>query len=194
VNYEDSWGALECKDIEKAFSTIFSGQSIRWLKAFHTTFCAEGGNKLHGILHRLDEFFIAPHGARFDLTHDHVQRLLHFAERIEDGSIRSFDEARQSIHWTEYLGRNAVIDMTELLLRFNGSYVFETISGNVGFCCRPISPGDRILLVPGGGCLHAISADCTHYVGEAHVQGWTEESILQLRPEVERRLEMFCVS
>jgi hypothetical protein len=123
-----------------------------------------------------------------------VQRLLHFAERIEDGSIRSFDEARQSIHWTEYLGRNAVIDMTELLLRFNGSYVFETISGNVGFCCRPISPGDRILLVPGGGCLHAISADCAHYVGEAHVQGWTEESILQLRPEVERRLEMFCVS
>ena len=84
--------------------------------------------------------------------------------------------------------------MTELIRRFNGSYVFETATGYVGFCCRPISLGKRILLVLGVGNLHAISADRSHYVGVAYVQGWTAEYILELLPEADQRLQVFCVS
>ena len=51
--------------------------------------------------------------------------------------------------------RGAVPDMLDLLVRFNGFHVFETTTGNMGFCYKPISLGDAILLVPGGRALHA---------------------------------------
>ena len=167
---------------------------MHWLEAFDATFYVEGGGTLDGTMRNLDEFFARIEQWRFDLTHDRLQRLLYFAEKVGDGSIRTFHEAAHSAHWPDYLGGNAITHMLDLLLRFNGAYVFETTVGNVGFCYRPFSPRDRILLVPGGGSLHAISADCSHYIGVVHVQGWTEESVLQLRPELERRLEMYCVS
>ena len=145
-------------------------------------------------MHKLDEVFIAAHNWRFNRTHNRLRRLLYFAEKVGDGGIKTFNDARQSINQAEYFGGSAIIDMTELILRFNGSYVFEIATGNVGFCCRPISPGDRILLVPGGGNLQATSAEPSHYVGEAYVQGWTEESILELLPEADQGLQVFCVS
>jgi hypothetical protein len=84
--------------------------------------------------------------------------------------------------------------VADVLIRFNGFYIFETIVGDMGLCFKPISPGDAILLVPGAMELHAISADRQKYVGMVQVQGWTEETILQLLPGASQRLEMFCVS
>lgn len=80
-----------------------------------------------------------------------------------------------------------------LKCHFRGAYVFATEGGRLGYSAKPVSPGDRICVVPGGELLHIFSAAPSRYVTCAVVQGLMEDSLLEVVRESDRDWEEITI-
>jgi hypothetical protein len=69
---------------------------------------------------------------------------------------------------------------------FGGTCVFTTANGRMGHSPRPVSPGDRICVVPGGAFLHVFSKVSKRYVTCATVHGLMGDGLLEIAGESER--------
>jgi hypothetical protein len=64
--------------------------------------------------------------------------------------------------------------------------VFTTANGRMRHSPRPVSSGDTICVVPGGGFLHAFSKVSKRYVTCAIVYGLMGDGLLDIAAESER--------
>jgi hypothetical protein len=87
------------------------------------------------------------------------------------------------------------LDMISGLLRrcLGDMYVFATTDVRLGYSPKPVSPGDRICIVPGSRRLHIFSPAPSRYITCAAVQGLMEDNLLDFVRESGREWEEIAI-
>ena len=183
---------------------------MAWIKCVYDDILSDSGDHLPALEVRLKDFFkIADQIREYAMAlHFLVPASLLPAEGLTLCKIVS--HVRQGLHATHELGeeileyinndpghktfaRDLRMVAVGLKVHFDGAYVFATKGGRLGYSAKPVSPGDRICVVPGGELLHIFSAAPSRYVTCTVVQGLMEDSLLEVVRESDRDWEEITV-
>jgi hypothetical protein len=81
-----------------------------------------------------------------------------------------------------------------VVFKTSGSrYIFTTLGGRVGCSPKPVSPGDRICIVPGGDYLHVFSTAPSRYITCATVHGLNGDDLPDIVRELGREFEEIAI-
>lgn len=91
---------------------------------------------------------------------------------------------------TDGLSNDLMSSIIKLNVEMGGTYVFATSGGRLGRSAKPVSPGDRICLVPGGRLFHIFSdTSPSRYITCAAVHGLMGDDLPDLVRELGREWE-----
>ena len=118
---------------------------------------------------------------RFDKLHHYASKhqaglypvkicVMNFCNNVQSLGLKNLHEGCKQLAMTDELERLIESDMIDLVMRQNGKHILETGNGRVGFSFKPVSPGDKVVFVPGGQTLHLLSSGGTRYVGSAYLE------------------------
>jgi hypothetical protein len=119
----------------------------------------------------------------------HVKHGLHATHELRREILENINTDPEHKALMTSLSRIAAV----VKAKFGGAYVFATKGGRLGYSPKPVSPGDRICIVPGGQLFHICSAAPSRYVACGVVQGLMEDSLLDFVRESSREWEEIAI-
>jgi hypothetical protein len=182
-------------------------ETLLWFKCLCNTLSSSGEGSV--MIARIDDFVRYTSGVSEDrrasllffmLASQHHRESLALDELIYHASRALLSlPVRDYVKLTEpNPGINVLhecLDMISGLLRrrLGDMYVFATTEGRLGYSPKPVSPGDRICIVPGPRRLHIFSPAPSRYITCAAVQGLMEDNLLDFVRESGREWEEIAI-
>jgi len=80
-----------------------------------------------------------------------------------------------------------------LASNFGGAHVFTTVGARFGYSPKPVSPGDKICIAPGGTLLHIFSTAPSRYITCASIDGLMDDSLPDFVRELDRDWEEITI-
>ena len=193
-------------------SHVFSAESetLVWIRSLYETF-SSGDNDLPTVMVLLLHFFdaFASNGAKTTanlvclmtasqlltegLTLGEVVLRVRQGLDLEPGFQREVLKTLDAAQDYDKLALSLIGTTDALRGHFGGTYIFATAYGRMGHSPKPISPDDRVCLVPGGKVLHVFSPASNRYVACAAVHGLMGEGLLDIVREPGREWQSIAI-
>jgi hypothetical protein len=110
-----------------------------------------------------------------------LNHMLLFADS-DSQPLLAYDRRRD---WVDYQNTLNILSIQ------SGRYLFKTTSGEFGFGTRQQTPGNHVVVLPGSGCMHMLTRDCTQYFGCVSLPGMLKgHDLLDLVKVLENMWEM----
>lgn len=193
-------------------SHVFSAEAetLVWIRSLYDTF-SNSENDLSAVMIRIMHFFRAftPIGGKDtvdlvclmtasqmlvegltlgEVVH-RIRQELGLEHELQQEILKSLDAAQDH----DKLALSLVTTADSLRGYFGGTYIFATAHGRMGNSPKPMSPDDRVCIVPGGEVLHVFSPVSKRYVTCAAVHGLMEESLLDIVRESGREWQSIAI-
>jgi hypothetical protein len=199
----------ETLELPRAFDEI-----LGWIKGLYNNMTS-GEDELPALKERLRNFFAAiaklskeeiavlfflmempqlvMEGFTFEEIVLHVRQGLHPIHELRQEIFEITNAGPDHKTLLESLHFIAPVSLWVVFKTSGSRYIFTTLGGRVGCSPKPVSPGDRICIVPGGDYLHVFSTAPSRYITCATVHGLNGDDLPDIVRELGREFEEIAI-